>query len=124
MPGSAISSTSTRPPDSPGAYRAVAARWRARQDRAVLPVNRRQLIVGGAAAALAAGCSGSGSRPAPGGTTSLRTAPPQTLTLSTDVHGTATYAYLPFDVPPGVARVQVDVRSTPAGAKLGAGLFD
>ena len=93
----------------------------------MIPLDRRQLLLGGAAgaAAFAAGCSGSDSRPpGPGASALPRVAPPQTLTLTTDVSGTGTYAYLPFDVPPGVARVQVAVRSSPPGAKLGAGLFD
>ncbi len=44
--------------------------------------------------------------------------------MTTNVQGSGTYAYLPFDVPPGVARVDVSARSAPSGAKLGVGLFD
>jgi hypothetical protein len=92
----------------------------------VPPFTRRSLILGGAAGALgiAAGCSGSTSRPSPGATTTSRERPPQVLTLRTTVQGTGTYAYLPFDVPPDVARVEVTLRADPASAKLGVGLFD
>lgn len=90
-------------------------------------MDRRRLLLGGAAAgaaALAAACSGPHHSRSPAATTSSRSAPPRTLTLTTRVQGTGTYAYLPFDVPDGVARVEVEVRSSPSGAKLGAGLFD
>jgi hypothetical protein len=103
---------------------AVADRDPSRQDAGMIPVNRRQLLLGGAAAGVVAGCSSSPSRPAPGATTSLRPQPPVLRTLTTRVQGTGSYAYLPFDVPVGVARVEVAVTADPPGAKLGAGLFD
>jgi hypothetical protein len=92
----------------------------------VIPVSRRQLLIGGAAGAAGflAGCTSSGSRPAPGATTSQRQQPPVVRTLGTTVRATDSYAYLPCDVPAGVAKVEVAVTSSPPGAKLGAGLFD
>src|SRR3954447_12888069 len=90
----------------------------------VMPVSRRQLLVGGAAAGLVAGCSGPGPGPAPGSTATPRVRPPLVQSLSTVVQGMGTYAYLPFDVPPGAARVDVRTEARPSGAKLGVGLFD
>jgi hypothetical protein len=93
----------------------------------VLPINRRQLLLGsaaGAAAGLVAGCAGSDAKPAPGPATSLRTQPPLVRTLDTTVEGSGSYAYLPFDVPAGVAKVEVAMTSFPPGATLGVGLFD
>ncbi|MFN2557025.1 MAG: CehA/McbA family metallohydrolase [Nitriliruptorales bacterium] len=46
-----------------------------------------------------------------------------TLTLTTTVAGTGYYAYLPFDVPAGVDRIDVTMRHSQP-AKLGVGLFD
>jgi hypothetical protein len=47
----------------------------------------------------------------------------QTRRLAATVFGAASYTYLPFDVPPGVSRV--DIRLTPPRlARVGIGLFD
>ncbi len=99
---------------------------RPRHDARVTPIDRRQLLLGGlggTAAGVLAACSGSKGGPSPG-TTEPRVRPPEVRTLTTVVQGTGTYAYLPFDVPPGAARVEVRTTAAPAGAKLGVGLFD
>jgi predicted metal-dependent phosphoesterase TrpH len=45
------------------------------------------------------------------------------LTLDTTVLGALSYRYLPFEVPPGIARIDVSM-VPPAPAKAGIGLFD
>jgi hypothetical protein len=56
---------------------------------------------------------------------STGTGPTQrTGTLSTTVFGAAFYAYIPFDMPPGVCRVDVRRERLPRPAWVGIGLFD
>lgn len=56
--------------------------------------------------------------------TAVRLRPAQTTNLSAILFGTAWYKRLPFDVPPGVQRLEVTMTKSSAHAALGLGLFD
>jgi hypothetical protein len=85
-------------------------------DREAL-LSRRQLLraAGLAAAASAVPVATARAWAAPGS---------ETVTLTATVAGTGTYAYLPFEVPPGVNRVAARLEKEHAEAALGFGLFD
>lgn len=84
-------------------------------------VSRRRLLTGFAAGALGLGAAGLRQT---GAHAAALTTPPQTLTLTTTVSGTGSYAELPFSVPSGVQRIDVAMTKSNNTASLGVGLFD
>jgi hypothetical protein len=80
------------------------------------------LLAGGGSFPLAA-CSASGGASTPRAT--VTSFPPtSTLRLNQTVSKPGEYVYVPFDVGPGVNRVEVSLARADPSAKLGVGLFD
>ena len=85
---------------------------------------RRLLVAGGLAVAGGAAGLTTARRTSSPVTAVPRPAAPRRLELRTTVSGLRTYAYLPFDVPAGIARLDVAVAVDDPGAVLGVGVFD
>ena len=83
--------------------------------------SRRQVLTGGAA--VLAGTTGLVGRTGPA-YAAQRVRPPKTIELETVVVGTGDYKYLPFRVPHGVTRIDVELTKSDQETKVGVGLFD
>lgn len=120
------------PADTDGAVAGAEAAGRPGPPPAAGPSRRRVLTVAGlgggvlavgGAAALAACSTGASAGGAPKAT--VTSFPPRrTLRLTAAVTKAGDYVYLPFDVGPGVNRVEVSLAKADPAAKLGVGLFD
>ncbi|MBL7512550.1 CehA/McbA family metallohydrolase, partial [Frankia nepalensis] len=87
--------------------------------------SRRGLILGGAATLGLAACSDGGGSSAGAPRATVTSFPPaRRVVLTATAASRGQYLYLPFDVGPGVNRVQVDLEKADPNAKVGVGLFD
>ncbi|WP_007517155.1 CehA/McbA family metallohydrolase [Pseudofrankia saprophytica] len=83
------------------------------------------LLAGGASAFGLAACSDDAGAGGPTPRATVTSFPPtRTVVLTGTVASRGEYVYLPFDVGPGVNRVQVSMAKADPTAKLGIGLFD